>query len=237
MARTAASGKMNLIYTDVSMKYGNNYFPYFSPYSLITLLHPEDTRQTYKTLGPLARVGPNDLVTCDPEIIRLMGSARSQYKRSEWYEAMRLDPYVDSIFSEMSVPIHDARRAKMSAAYSGKENPFLEADIDSCISSFINLIKSKYVTTGDEMRAMDFGRKAQFFTLDVITKVSYGEAFGYLDRDEDVHEYIKTTEDLVPWLTFFAVVPLANNILNRSWIKEKIGPSPKDDFGMGKLMG
>jgi hypothetical protein len=185
----------------------------------------------------LARVGPNDLITDDPDIIRLMSSARSQYKRSEWYEAMRIDPYVDSIFSEMNVPIHDARRAKMATAYSGKENPTLESDIDKCIQSFINLIRTKYITTGADIKPMDFGVKAQFFTLDVITKVAYGSEFGYLTKDEDLHGYIKTTEDLVTWIPFFATVPLANNILNRSWVKEKIGPSYADPSGIGKLMG
>ncbi|KAF2178823.1 cytochrome P450 [Zopfia rhizophila CBS 207.26] len=199
---------MNLIYTDVSKKH-----------------------------GPLARVGPDDLLTDDPDIIRLMSSARSAYTRSSWYEAMRLDPYVDNVFSEMSVPVHDQRRAKMASAYSGKENPHLEADIDEQIASFLDLIRRKYLSTSAVVKPMDFGRKAQYFTLDVITKVSYGKAFGYLERDEDMHEYIKTTEDLVPFLTFFASVPLANAVLNRSWVKEKLGPGPEDKKGMGKLMG
>ncbi|KAF2111803.1 cytochrome P450 [Lophiotrema nucula] len=208
MARTAASGKMNLIYTEVNRRYGS-----------------------------LARVGPNDLMTDDPDIIRRMGAARSTYKRSEWYEAMRVDPYVDSILSEMNVGIHDARRTKMAAAYQGKENPTLEPDIDVQIAAFIDLIKKSYLSRGEIVKPMDFGKKAQFFTLDVITKVAYGEAFGYLEKDQDLHEYLETTEALLPFITFFAVVPLANAILNRSWVKQKVGPGPDDKTGLGKLMG
>lgn len=208
MAQTANSGRMNLIYTDVSRKYGS-----------------------------LARIGPNDLLTDSPAVIRRMSSARSTYTRSSWYEAMRLDPYVDSLLSEMNVGIHDARRARMAAAYSGKENDFLEQDIDACIASFIALIREKYLSKGQVVRPMDFGRKAQFFTLDVITKVSYGESFAFLEKDEDVHAYIETTEALVGWLTLFAVVPFLNAVLNRSWVKEKLGPSPEDESGIGKLMG
>ncbi|KAF2007088.1 cytochrome P450 [Amniculicola lignicola CBS 123094] len=209
MAKTAASSRMNLIYTDVNRKY-----------------------------GPLARVGPNDLLSSDPSTIRLMSSARSTYQRSEWYEAMRMDPYVDSIFSEMHVPVHDSRRAKMATAYSGKENPTLESDIDICVVEFLQLIRSKYVSpaSGDGTKRMDFGVKTQYFTLDVITKVAYGEAFGYMERDEDVHGYIKTTEEVVPYLNFLSVWPVANAVLNRSWVKEKLGPGPGDKEGMGKLM-
>ncbi|KAF2464741.1 cytochrome P450 [Lindgomyces ingoldianus] len=208
MAKAVWYGKMNAVYTEVNEKYGS-----------------------------LARIGPNDLITSDPDILRHMSSARSTYKRSSWYEAMRLDPYVDSILSEMSVPIHDARRAKMASAYSGKENPNLEGDIDEQIASFIALIRRKYLSEGATMKKMDMGRKAQYFTLDVITKVSFGRAFGYLEQDKDVHDYVKTTDELVPWLTFFAVVPLANAILNRSWVKEKLGPGPGDKSGVGRLMG
>ena len=56
-------------------------------------------------------------------------------------------------------------------------------------------------------------------------------------KDQDLYGYIETTEALVGWLTLFAVVPVMNAILNRSWVKEKLGPGPEDSFGMGKLMG
>ncbi|KAF2871828.1 cytochrome P450 [Massariosphaeria phaeospora] len=212
MARATASGKMYRVYTDLATRY-----------------------------GPLARIGPNDLITSDPSLIRRMSSARSPYTRSNWYEAMGLDPYVDSLLSEMSVAVHDARRAKMAAAYSGKENACLEADVDGCVGNFVALVRDKYLSTGtgtgDKGQLMDFGRKAQYFTLDVITKVAFGEEFGCLSEDRDVHEYIRTTEEMLPWLTFFAVVPLANAVLNRSWVKRALGPKPEDRHGMGKLMG
>lgn len=182
-------------------------------------------------------MGPNDLATDDPDIIRLMNSARSKYRRSEWYEAARVDPYVDSIVSEMSTSVHDARRAKMAAAYSGKENLTLEADIDSQILAFIALIRNKYISSGETVKPVDFARKIQYFTLDVITKVAYGETFDFLGKDEDVHNYIQTTETLVPVLAIFATVPFANAILNRSWIKDMFGPKPTDKSGLGKLMG
>jgi hypothetical protein len=38
----------------------------------------------------------------------------------------------------------------------------------------------------------------QYLTLDVITDVAFGEAFGDLAGDEDVHEYIATIQALMP---------------------------------------
>ncbi|OCK76659.1 cytochrome P450 [Lepidopterella palustris CBS 459.81] len=209
MATVVGGGRMNIKFNEVSKQYGSR----------------------------LARIGPEDLITDDPDIIRHMSSARSTYYRSEWYAAARLDPYVDNVISEMDNASHDKIRSQIAGAYAGKENHHLEEDIDEQISSFISLIRRKYLSSGANLRPMDFGRKAQYFTLDVLTKIAYGDAFGYLKRDEDVHEYIETIESMMPSITFFSCVPLANNFLNRSWVRKAFGPSPMDKKGVGKLMG
>ena len=132
----------------------------------------------------------------------------------------------------------NSKRTKLTTSqYAGKENPNLEAEIDEQIASFISLIHRKYLSKGATLRPMDFGQKAQYFTLDVITKVAYGKEFGFVTKDEDVHEYIKTTEETIPVLAFCTMVPWANSFLNKSWVRELVGPSPKDKHGVGKLMG
>jgi len=83
---------------------------------------------------------------------------------------------------------------------------------------------------------MDFGQTAQYFTLDVITKIAYGKEFGYMAKDEDVHEYIKTTEEW-SFPGVFYNGTLGELVFNKSWVRELVGPSPKDKHGVGKLMG
>lgn len=187
--------------------------------------------------GPLVRISPRDLFTSDPDIVRRMNSARSPYTRSEWYDAIRLDPFVENIFSERSTREHDARRAKMASGYSGKDNAHLEADIDACIMMFVQLVQQKYLSEGSGLRVMDLAQKVQYFTLDVITQTAYGTAFGYLKEDADVHDQVKLTDWIVPFLTLCANVPLLNKILNRAWVKVKLGPKPTDKSGIGKSMG
>lgn len=65
--------------------------------------------------GSLARIGPNTLVTSDPEQMRKMLGVRTQYKRSDWYVAMRLDPSRDNVLSERNDEKHNELRAKMAA--------------------------------------------------------------------------------------------------------------------------
>ena len=101
----------------------------------------------------------------------------------------------------------------------------------------VDLIERKYLSSGSHLRPLDFGRITQYMTLDVITKIAYGEAFGYLAQDEDVHQYIQTTEELVPSLTLYAAVPVVARFFNTSWMRVLVGPSKKDKKGIGKLMG
>lgn len=52
-------------------------------------------RDVNKKYGPLARVGPNELLTDDPDVLRKTGSARSKYGKDPWYISARFNPYQD----------------------------------------------------------------------------------------------------------------------------------------------
>ncbi|KAH7113658.1 hypothetical protein B0J13DRAFT_681726 [Dactylonectria estremocensis] len=79
----------------------------------------------------VARVGPNDLITSDPELMKRMLNVRTHYKRSAWYDAMRLDPTKDNVLSQRNDELHASTRSKMAAGYSGKEVDDLEPRIDA----------------------------------------------------------------------------------------------------------
>lgn len=93
-----------------------------------------------------------------------------------------------------------------------------------------------YVSTGAEYRALDFGRKAQYFTLDVISSVAYGRAFGFLAEDGDVHDYIETTERALPAVMLVTVMPWLNWLL-RTRLVARLLPTERDRVGFGKVMG
>jgi hypothetical protein len=66
-----------------------------------------------KRYGSLVRVGPNELITDDPDILRRMMAARSPYTRGPWYEAFRVDPSRDNVLTLRDDHLHNARRAKI----------------------------------------------------------------------------------------------------------------------------
>jgi hypothetical protein len=72
--------------------------------------------------GPIARIGPNDVVTNDFEVWRKVNAVRSPYRRSNWYDAMLTDPDYNNILSERDDKIHNILQAKMAAGVSGQSS-------------------------------------------------------------------------------------------------------------------
>lgn len=180
--------------------------------------------------GPIARIGPNEIVTSDAAFIRHTTNVRTNYQRSEWYTGMRFDPTKDNVFSTRDDAAHTKLRAKMAAGYSGKDLPSLEPTIDAQILVFISLLKS-YITTS---RPFDFAPKAQYFTLDTISSLSYSTPFGFLAADQDLYSYLSTTALRLPILMLTTVYPLLVTALSSPILKPLL-PSDKDLLGFGRI--
>ncbi|KAI9783555.1 MAG: hypothetical protein M1839_003725 [Geoglossum umbratile] len=125
----------------------------------------------------------------------------------------------------------------MATAYSGKDNPHLEKSIDNRMLDLVRLIEDKYISEGSCIRPVDFARKAQFLTLDIITEIAFGEPFGDLAADEDVHEYLTTIDKMMPVAHWFTVFPDLTDLVAIPWVGRMVLPSSGDDFGLGKVMG
>ncbi|KAH0543884.1 hypothetical protein FGG08_001785 [Glutinoglossum americanum] len=218
--------------------------PFLGKFSKLWVAWGAATRRLnveYQTLcekyGPVVRIAQNDLITDDPEIIVRINAVRSPYTRSEFYASAKLDPSRDNILSTRDEVKHQALRQKMASGYSGKDNPALEPGIDKHILNLINLINAKYLSTSSSFRPLDFGRKAHYLTLDLISEIAFGEAFGDITEDRDVHEYIQMIEEKVGAMVWVTVFPGLNKILQIPWIARAVMPSDKDEIGMGKVMG
>lgn len=116
--------------------------------------------------------------------------------------------------------------------YSGKEVDNFESKINENILRFMDLI-DKYVS---ENTPFDFGLKAQYFTLDVISDLAFGEPFGDLASDSDVHEYIHTMEHNMPNVVLTAVLPWLLSLMSSPLFRSML-PSEKDAIGVGKTIG
>lgn len=107
----------------------------------------------------------------------------------------------------------------------------LEGKIDKNLVALLQRLDDD-IATG---KPLDFGRKAQFFTLDVITDLAFGDPFGFLPTDSDVYDYIRTTEESLPVFMVTTVLPWMIKIFG-SPVFASILPSDKDVMGFGKVM-
>ncbi|KAI0120747.1 cytochrome P450 [Hypoxylon sp. NC0597] len=197
---------------------------------------PTAFKEATDKYGSLVRVGPNELITDDPEVLRRMMSVRSTYTRGPWYDAMRFDPSRDNLFSMRNENAHTKLRSQMAAGYSGKENESMESTIDTQILKFIELIETKYLSTPRQYRPMDLGQKGQYFTLDVISALAFGQPFGYLEQDDDVFDYIKITNAYIPIMLVLANVPSLANLLHSRLLRGLL-PKESDKLGFGAFIG
>jgi hypothetical protein len=71
-------------------------------------------------LGPVARIGPNNVITDDPDTTRHILAARSGYVRGPWFDSVRIDPNIPNIVSERDIKKHSKIRAKLAPSVSTK---------------------------------------------------------------------------------------------------------------------
>lgn len=83
---------------------------------------------------------------------------------------------------------------------------------------------------------MDLAKKMQYFTLDVISSVGLGKAFGMLEADTDVNDFAKSADEGMEAYSLFLALGLSGLAQTR-FIGKYLLPSPKDERGMGKMVG
>jgi hypothetical protein len=103
----------------------------------------------------------------------------------------------------------------------------METTIETHIAKLVKLLETKYLSVAKSYRPVDFALKTQFFTLDVISDLSFGKPFGYIDQDGDVFDYIKITSSLIPALTVLSNIPTLAKVLHSRLFRSSL---PKGMF-------
>ena len=178
------------------------------------------------------------LITADPDLFRRMSAVRSPFTRGPWYAALKLHPERDNITSYVDERKHAEIRKRMAPGYSGKENSHMEQDVDEHLLKMFDLINASYVAKPQEgvFKIIDLARITSFFTLDVISKIAFGQTFGFLDRDEDPFGYIANLAEFLPAIIVFGVYTELTNIMKLPLVKGAL-PKSTDKRGLGRVMG
>ena len=97
----------------------------------------------------------------------------------------------------------------------------------------IRLIDHEYV---EKQKALDFAQLAGFFTLDILTKIAFGNSVGFLTENRDVYDYHKQTAAFYPVMELSSNHPTVLAILN-SPLMRGAAPKPTDKVGFGAIVG
>ncbi|KAK3942847.1 Pisatin demethylase [Diplogelasinospora grovesii] len=185
--------------------------------------------------GDLVRIGPNLLLCSDPDEVRRISGIRSEYTKGPAYEAGRVTDGEPHVASQRDPQKHKALRAKMGPAYSIN----IEPAIDRQMVSFVKLLDEKYAAdrkTGKPGRILDFAKKAQFWSLDCVGDLCFGEPFGFLPRDEDVGGFARLNDLSLRMVTAAGLVPWLAELKN-TWPFNMLVPKEGDKVGFGILFG
>ncbi|KAF2770173.1 putative P450 monooxygenase [Teratosphaeria nubilosa] len=197
-----------------------------------------DVNQKY---GSLARIGPNHLVTDDPELVQRILAARSHYERGPWFDSIRIDPLVTNIVSERNTGKHNHLRHQMSGGYGGREIENLEGDVAERVTEFVGWLDKRISESEGVQTAIDLARPIQYLTIDIITHLCFGYPLGFVKESKDLFNFLRTIETQLPIVQHFSVVLEINSLLRAlvklPILKHLITPSAKDNSGIGVIMG
>jgi hypothetical protein len=112
----------------------------------------------------------------------------------------------------------------------------MERTIDDNVTKFVSLLDRKYVSTETDFRPMDFALKIQYFTLDVVADLAFGQAFGYMEEDRDLYDFIKTTRAFFPLAVLMSNLPILVTILHSPLFRGSL-PKASDAYGFGAFLG
>ncbi|KAK5079461.1 hypothetical protein LTR24_009251 [Lithohypha guttulata] len=186
--------------------------------------------------GSLTRIGPNDLLTDDAEVLRMINSLRSPFVRSDWYNATAFSHERNHAFCERDDTIHAERRNKLIPGYSGRGNDQLEKQMDDRIVDFCTLIDRKYSSSAKEFRPVDLARICSYFTIEVICTLAFGSTMGFLEQDTDVYGYLANQKAMLPIFEWLSTLPALEKFLRTPWISKSIMPKKTDKTGIGLLI-
>jgi len=186
--------------------------------------------------GPVVRIGPNSVLTDDTAALRRISGPRSEYGRDKWWRGLNMDPRQDNMLTTMDTATHDRLKAKTANGYNGRDHVDIEGGIDSQIEKLKEMIRKHYLSTPEQTKKADLVWIIRFFTLDSVTYLAYGEAFGYLEANKDLWGFNQQIQDMNKPMFMLVDTPVLRTVVN-SPLAPLLMPKNTDKEGMGKLIG
>lgn len=188
-----------------------------------------------KKYGHLIRVGPGLVLTDDPEVLRRISGVRSTYAKAGFYRASLKHPDHDTMFSMMSIPEHDRRKAQLADSYGKHVALGMEPIVDDLIRVLTRSLRDK-CAQGAEAATVDLALVVNYFTMDVITRIAFGKELGFLQSNTDVHGLLAAVRAAMVTATVPLTIPWMQDVVTSRWFLKLFGPRATDKSGIGVVI-
>ncbi|KAI0479828.1 cytochrome P450 oxidoreductase [Xylaria cf. heliscus] len=142
--------------------------------------------------GPVARIGPNHVITDDPEITRRILASGSGYRRGPGFDSVRIDPHVSDSGPERGVHKDNEATTNSFPRFTDTSPEATERTIDYMLLIWSESLRNCCAKSDETV--CDIGQMIQFLTVDIVTKLFLGHEIGCIKQNRDVHSIIKTVE-------------------------------------------
>jgi hypothetical protein len=113
--------------------------------------------------------------------------------------------------------------------------------IDYQITNWLNCLQKDWISDLDNLRAFDIGKRIKFLTVDIITKICFGNELGCVSSDSDKYGLLASVEKANAFVQRLFVLHELNTFLYYFGKIPFIGPlllaKLTDKSGPGRIMG
>ena len=117
----------------------------------------------------------------------------------------------------------------------------MEKTIDELIKQWVAGLRTRQSCTDEAGKAVDLGVSIQYLTVDVISKLSLGKAFGCMDNNSDRFDFLGSVRQGMSASLMLSVLPEVVSWLYHltKWspIHRLLVPAPTDKSGFGFSLG
>lgn len=133
--------------------------------------------EMHKIYGHFVRIAPNEIDIADIQVYRDIHRIGNGIEKSQWYQKFRTAYSDQDVFSETDPKKHSVRRKLLSRPFS---NSNLKQNWSQLINEKAQLAVQK-IKAQAEAGHCDVFEWWNYFAVDVIGQISFGESFGMLE--------------------------------------------------------
>ena len=117
----------------------------------------------------------------------------------------------------------------------------MEPLIDEILLDWLRRVRCSWISSPEKYKDFDIGKRVEFLTVDIITRIGLGKQLGCVAADSDKYEFLSTVQRGNAICQHFSVLLEFNTLMyfltKLPFIGSWITPNPRDKSGVGRIMG